>query len=418
MKDHVRTLSLCAAAAALLWSAGCRKDESAAPPKETPADAPPDAHADEVKLAEGAVARYGIRVEAATKRVLVPTVVAPARVAFDGEAMAHVGTPVAGRVREIRVKRGDRVAKGDVLLVLDSPDIGVAQSEYLQKRTAVVIAEPAVDLAKAAYERGKALYETSKGITLTDLQKREADQLAAKNAVLAAQADVTAAENRLHLLGMKQEAVEQLAKTLEISPEYVVHAPIAGEVVEREATVGEHVGPEREALVVLADMAKLWVIVDVPEARLAEISVGSHARISAAAMPGRKFEGAVSYIAPELDPAKRTARVRVEVLRDGTALRPGMFAQASIAVGAAGAKGEPVLAVPEEAVQTIEGDPAVFVPAKGEANTFTKRVVRVGAPIDELVPVLEGLAEGESVVVAGSFLLKADLGKASAKEED
>ena len=78
----------------------------------------------------------------------------------------------------------------------------------------------------------------------------------------------------------------------------------------------------------------------------------------------------------------------------------------------------PIDAVPEEAVQTIDGDPAVFVPVKGEASTFTKRTVRVGDAIDEMVPILDGLTEGESVVVAGSFLLKADLGKASAKEED
>ena len=79
--------------------------------------------------------------------------------------------------------------------------------------------------------------------------------------------------------------------------------------------------------------------------------------------------------------------------------------------------GAPVVAVPEEAIQTVEGAPALFVPVAGEPDTFQKRAVTIGAAVGGLVPVYSGLLEGESFVSAGSFLLKAELGKGAAAHE-
>ena len=90
-----------------------------------------------------------------------------------------------------------------------------------------------------------------------------------------------------------------------------------------------------------------------------------------------------------------------------------MFAQAEI-TAAAPAGQEAVVAVPEEAVQTVEGAPAVFVPVDGEPNTYAKRAVTVGKSVGGMVPILSGLAEGESYIATGSFILKADLGKSAA----
>ena len=106
----------------------------------------------------------------------------------------------------------------------------------------------------------------------------------------------------------------------------------------------------------------------------------------------------------------------VEVKNGHGELRPGMFARAEISSGG-GASGEAVLAVPDEAVQTVEGGPAVFVPVEGEENTFAKRAVTVGKVVGGQVPVLSGLKEGEPVVVSGTFILKAELGKSGAAHE-
>lgn len=379
------------------------------------------AHADEVKLSAEAVERYGVKVEAAQMWALRPTFVAPARVGFNTEAMAHVGSPLSGRAVEIKVRLGDVVKRGDVLVVVESPEFGEAQNDYFQKRIAAQTAVPAVELATVAWERAKGLLEQSQGISLTEVQKREAEYKAAVAAQRAAQAAVVGSENRLHLLGMTQSGVEALAKSGEIAPRYAIHAPIDGQVVEREVTLGELLSPEREAVMVLADTTTLWVLADVPDARLHEVAVGAKAWVMIGTAGAQRIEGQVAFVAPVVDAATRTAQVRIEVpaMAGGArTLKPGMFAQVEVvATDPAHAEPTPVVAVPDEAVQTVEGGPAVFVPVNGEPNTFAKRAVTVGPRVGGLVPIHAGLVEGEEFVVAGTFILKAELGKGSAAHE-
>ncbi|MFN0133817.1 MAG: efflux RND transporter periplasmic adaptor subunit [Phycisphaerales bacterium] len=386
------------------------------------------AHADEVKLTPDAIGRYGIKNEAAQMWVLKPTVVTPARVAFNTEAMAHVGSPLRGRAVEVKVRLGDTVKAGQELVIIESPELGEAQADFLQKKTAVLTAGPAVDLSKIAWERAKGLYEQSQGISLTEVQRREAEYKVAIANVKAAEAAAMASENRLHLLGMKQNEVATLASTSEIAPRHAIKAAIEGQVVQREITLGELVGPDREAIMILADTRSLWVLADVPESKLMGIAVGAKAWITIGSTTGQsdgaaapRFEGTVSFIAPLVDPTTRTAQVRIDVpasLDNGLTLKPGMFAQAEIVASMPGGTDPaPVVAVPDEAIQTVEGGPAIFVPVAGEPNTFAKRAVTIGKPIGGLVPIYSGLVEGERFVIAGTFILKAELGKGSAAHE-
>lgn len=378
-------------------------------------------HADEVTLTPEAIERYGVKVQPAQLSVLKPTFTAPARVGFNTESMAHVGSPLRGRAVEIKVRLGDSVKRGEELLVVESPELGEAQADFFQKRVTAQTAAPTVDLAKVAWERAKGLHEQSQGISLAEVQKREAEYKAAVAAQRAAEAAVIGSENRLHLLGMTQNAVEELAKTGEIAPRYTLRAPIDGQVVEREVTLGELVSPDREALMVLANTSTLWVLADVPEVRLHEVAVGAPARVAIGATTGagtKSFEGRVVFIAPLIDSGTRTAQVRIEGPSDSLTLRPGMFAQVEITATDPTTKDPaPVVAVPDEAVQTVEGGPAVFVPVKGEPGTFAKRAVTVGPAVGGMVPILSGLVEGEEFVVSGTFILKAELGKGSAAHE-
>ena len=375
-----------------------------------------EGHADEVKLTPEAIQRHGIKVAPATRQALTPTVSVPARVTFNTEAMAHVGSAVQGRATEIKVRVGDVVKEGDELLVVQSPSLGEAQSDYLQKRTAVVVAQSAVEPARDAAERAKKLYDQSQGISLGEVQKRQAELKAAEGALQTAEAAATAAENKLHLLGMDHKAVEGLVASKEINPRYVIRAPIAGQVIEREITLGELVAPEKEALLVLADPTTLWVIADVPEARLRDVAVGVAAQVQIGAVGEQPVAGKVSFIAPSLDANTRTAQVRIEVQNREGKLKPGMFATAILASSQDG-KAQAVLSVPDDAVQTVEDGPAVFVPVNGEPNTFAKRAISVGPTVGGVVPVTSGLKEGEPVVISGSFILKAELGKGSMEAE-
>ncbi len=377
-----------------------------------------DEHTDEVTLAPEAIERYGIKVEQASLWKLKPSFIAPARVAFNAEAMAHVGSPLPGRVVELRAKLGDIVGKADVLLVVESPELGEAQSDFLQKRIMAQTSVAAVDLAKNALDRATRLYEQNKGIALDEVQKREVEFKSAQAALQTSQSAAVAAENKLHLLGMDQAAVEKLAETGEVNPRFTIVAPLGGRVVEREVTLGELVSPEKEALIVIADTTTLWVLADVPEARLPEVTLGAPAGLKSGAVNGHKHEGSVSYISPMIDPRTRSAQVRVAVQCEHGTLWPGMFVQVEItATDQAHPDPPPVIAVPEDALQTIEGSPSIFVPVPNEPNTFTRRAVLIGKPVAGLVPIHSGLVEGESFVASGSFILKAELGKATAEHE-
>jgi multidrug efflux pump subunit AcrA (membrane-fusion protein) len=156
-----------------------------------------DEHTDEVVLTPQAIRANGIRIATAKAQVLSATIVAPARVAYNAEQMAHVGSVVRGRVTELKVRVGDPVNRGDSLLVIDSAELGEAQSDYLQKRTAVEIAHPAVELAKSSYQRADELYNTNQGIALTEVQKRQGEYQAAQGALRSAEAALTAALSRL-----------------------------------------------------------------------------------------------------------------------------------------------------------------------------------------------------------------------------
>lgn len=369
-------------------------------------------HGEEVKLTAEGIAKSGVRVEAARKQALADVIHAPGRAAFNAEKIAHVGAPVSGRVAEIKVRVGDTVKAGDVLLTVQSPQLGEAQSAYLLKRLAAEAAGPTVDVARASYERAKTLHAETEGITLAELQKREADYKTAVNAQATARAEVAAAENHLHLLGMDQKAIEALIESGHIHPVYAVRAPIGGQIVEREITLGEFINPEREALAVIADVSTLWVLADVPETRLHEIQIGADTAVTVAGQ-AKPLAGKVVFVAPVIQPETRTASVRVEVAST-QALRPGMFVQVALK---ASAGEERVLAIPEEATQLVEGQTVVFVPVEGEANTFAKRPIETGPAVGRMLPVLKGLVEGERLVIAGSFILKAEHGKGSAGHE-
>lgn len=373
------------------------------------------AHADEVRLADEAIRSYGVVVEPAQRRAVADLVVAPARVGFNAESMAHVGSLVHGRVTEIKVRLGDRVEPGDVLLVIESAELGQRQSDFLSKRAALEAARPAIELARTSYERAKQVYDETEGIALAEVQRRQAELATAQRELIVAEAEVAAASNALRLHGMGDEEIDRLAADAKVRPQFEVRAPIAGQVVEREVTPGELVGPDDETLIVLGDLSTLWVLADVAEAKLATLGIGSSASVEMHALPGRTFEGTVTYVSPEVNQATRTARLRIEVRNRDGLLRPGMFAHATL--GPAGGGGELVLALPAAAVMSIEGEPSVFVPVENEPNTFARRVVAVGTRAGGFVSILSGIEEGQPVVVAGTFILKAELGKAGAAHE-
>ncbi|HWE95529.1 MAG TPA: efflux RND transporter periplasmic adaptor subunit [Tepidisphaeraceae bacterium] len=399
---------------------GKDKDDAAEKKASAGASATQPADKDEgekVKLTAEAVEKYGLRIGKVKMHVLVPTFTVPARVSFNADATARVGSVVPGRVVELKAKRGDMVQKGEELLVVESTDLGEAQSDYLQKTTALTAAATAVAPTRISYERAKRLYEQSEGLSLAELQKREAEFRAAQALQEAAQGALSAAERKLSLLGMNEQAVQVMAKSGQVTPRYSVRAPMSGRVIERDATLGQFVSPDKDTLIQLADMSTLWVLADVPEARLPDVAMGATVRVTVPA-GGSAIPGVVSFIASTVDPATRAAQIRIDVKGDDTSLKAGMFAQVEIEAATEKDKARQVIAVPEEAIQIINGQTCVFIEDDDEENAFIKRPVAIAREVNGMVPVLSGLREKEEIVKSGGFFLKAEFAKSSVKDND
>ena len=373
----------------------------------------------ELRLEEKAAKACGISTERVSRRTIRKTFRVAARTVSDPEASAHVGTSVAGRIRELRVQIGAPVHAGDVLAVLDSPDLGQAQSEYLTQRDAARIGKIPLDPLRNSYERAKTLLDTSEGhsITRTEVDRREAELRNAEADVARAEANLRAAESRLRILGMSRESIEELAATGDIAPEIELKSPVDGTVVEREATLGQFVTAGGEKLFVVADLTRLWVIADLPEARLADVALKQQVRVEFPAV-GIESTGEILLFGAEVSPVTRALPVRIALHAADGRLRPGLLADVEIEEGSQADAGASFLAVPSEAVQVVGGGPVVFAAVTDEPCTFVARRVVLGPGTEGYVAVLGGIDEGDEIVTKGAFYLKADLGKAAAGDQD
>ena len=312
----------------LMSAASCHRADAEAAAEKKPAttQAADGDEGPKVKLDPKAIEKFHITFKEVDAQPWQPTFVVPARVGLNSEAMANVGPPVPGRVADIKVKLGDVVKKGDELLAIMSNDLGEAQSDYLMKRTNVAAATAAVEPAKTGYDRAKALFDKSEGISLSEVQKREAEWRAAAAALVSAKEALNASMRKLQLLGMSPNSITALSDSGALEPRYVIHASIAGQVIDRNVTLGQFVSPDKEPLLVLADLATLWVIADVPQQQLKNVALGAKVRVTAAG-GGEGIEGSVAYIAAAVDPATRTVQVRVTIKGGQASLRPGVAAE-------------------------------------------------------------------------------------------
>jgi cobalt-zinc-cadmium efflux system membrane fusion protein len=166
-------------------------------------------------------------------------------------------------------------------------------------------------------------------------------------------------------------------------------------------------GPS-DQLFTVADLSRLWIELDVYERDLVRVREGQDVQVTTAAWPERTSRGTIVYVGDILDAERMTVRARVEVENDDEALKPGMFATARIRVAE---DGPGVLAVPGDAVQTVDGSTVVWVPGD-EPGEFLVRPVQIGRDLPAgLVEITAGLAAGDRLVVEGAFTLKSELAK-------
>jgi cobalt-zinc-cadmium efflux system membrane fusion protein len=343
-----------------------------------------------VHLSKEAQKASGVEVMAAALEPFSAPIEATAAIELDGDRVAKISARTSGRLVKITASQGDAVKTGQALAWFDSPELGQAWAEYAK-------AKGRTDLARKNLEREETLF----------LKKisPEKDVILARQELAETEADLTFANEKFHLLGID---VEQFGSKQggNQHPLIAVTSPISGSVIERAATQGEVVSPDKP-LFTVADLSKLWVIIDIYEKDLGRIKSGTAVKVSTTAYAEKSFRGFISYLGEVMDEKTRTVKARVEVENANRLLKPGMFA--TVTIDAKGVQTEKAIMLPEEAVFLDGSQNYVFI--QNAPEKFEMREIAGGRTLGNRLEVISGIKKGETVVVKGAFILKSELKK-------
>lgn len=308
------------------------------------------------------------------------------KVAYGEDRYSRISSPLQGRVVEVRAHLGDRVKAGAVLLVIDSPDIAQAYSEYVKEDSELQYATRAHELAKDLYE--------NKAMPLKDLKQAE-------NELIKARAEFRRAKERLLSLRVPAEELNKPLDKQKITSRFEMKSPLTGTVVERAVTPGQSVGGDpSQVLFTVADLDMLQVMADLYERDLSLVREGQFAKVSVEAYPGVDFPATLAAIGDIVDPASRTIKVRAWVNNEAHKLKPEMFARLHLEVGDAAQ----FVVVPREAVLEMDGKQFVYV--VDNQNRYIKQEVKVASISPDQVRIIEGLTPGQRIVTKGAVLIK------------
>ncbi len=298
---------------------------------------------------------------------------------------------VAGYLRSIRVDKGDRVRRGQVLAGLEVPEmvkeVDQAQAAYQQALAELSRANAEADLQAATFERYQEVHRKDPDA----ISKQELDQYRSKNEV--AQADVELAKSKVNTAHANVERLIALQHYAEIT------APFNGVVTERFVDRGALIqaatsSKQGQPVLTLQDLDTIRIYISVPEVDVPFVRVGTTATLTTAAYPGKVFKAAVTRFAEALDPATRTMKAEIDMRNRDHTLRPGMFADVTLDIQTI----HDAVVVPDSAL-TIEGSQKfVWVVRQGIAHRVQ---VETGLDDGAEAQIRSGVSKGERVVTAG-----------------
>ena len=317
-----------------------------------------DADDGTVKLTPGKIQRTGVKSEPAERRPLTILVKAPGVIQLDERRVSVIAMRSESFVQKIAdVTTGSRVAAGQPLMEIYSATITSAAADYLSTIQS----------------------KTTGGNETLGRGSRQ----------------------RLVNLDVPEMAITAMERS-KVAPVTVQWtAPRDGIVLERNATEGMRANAG-DVLFRIADISAVWAVLEVAERDLGNIAVGQPVTVQAKAYPGRRFEGTVKVVYPQINRETRTTRVRVELTNPDFALLPEMYVDAAIDIAGT----DTLLTVPESAVLDNGSRRAVLVD-KGDGR-FEPRAVKIGRRGDGMVEITDGLSNGEAVVTAANFLIDAE----------
>jgi len=321
----------------------------------------------QVTISTEKIQKLGVRTEAAAVRDLARTIRAVGRVEANERLTYTIAPKFEGWIERLHVNTtGQQVTRGQPLLEVYSPELVSAQKEY-------AIAS----------------------------QGREALRNASPEAQAGMKQLAEASLARMKNWDISEEQLQALSKNPEARHTLTYRSPVNGIVMEKKAVQGMRFTPG-EVLYQIADLSSVWIVADVFEQDLALVKPGQSAKVKLNAYPGKEFGAKVTYVYPTLNAQTRTVPVRLELANPGGLLKPAMYADIELA---APGKGK-TLTVPTSAV--IHGGTHQTVLVELAEGRFEPREVKLGMEGNDYVEVLEGLGEGEKVVVTANFLIDSE----------
>jgi len=363
---------------------------AATPKAEATHDGP-----ERIDLAEDQIRDAGITLAPIAGGSLKRHFLAPGSLVPDADHIGRVSVRVLATVAELRKRLGDSVEKGEIVAVIESREVADAKSEYLAARLTN-------DLQQTLYTRQKTLVET-RAISENEFLRT---RLSANDA----QIKLDGSRQKLFALGLSESEIADLPN----QPQQALHkqflrAPISGRVSERRVDLGGLIGREGQEseLFVIVNLDDVWVDLAVSPEDIASVREGGPITVRAIGS-GDEARAQVIFVSPLLDRETRNARVIATMANADHRWKPGTFITAEVPLEGAPAK----LLVPRTALQSVKGKPTLFV---RDVSGFEARPVRTGREDDDDVEILSGVAAGETVAIANSFILKAELEKTDAE---
>jgi len=306
---------------------------------------------------------YGVAAAQSVSRTLRTV----GRLAYDETKINHVHTKTEGWIEDVYVDfTGKFIEKGQPLLTVYSPDLLQTQQEYL------LALKGRSDLGVSPF----------------------------KEAAVGAQSLYESAKRRLQLWDVSEAEISELERTGKPAKAITVYAPATGFVLTRNAFTKQRVMPDTD-LYSIADLSTIWVLADIYEYEASDISIGQTAAVTLPYLPGRMFQGKITYIYPQVDSSTRTLKARIEVENPRFELKPEMYANVEVKID----YGKHIV-VPQEAVMDSGSEQTVFVGL--DDGYFEPRKVQLGAKVDNKFIVLAGVKPGERIVTSGNFLIDSE----------
>jgi cobalt-zinc-cadmium efflux system membrane fusion protein len=306
----------------------------------------------------------------------------PGSIEVKQNLLARIGSPVQGRIIEIKGELGKTVKQGDVLAVINSTELAKQQLAYIKS-------VQMVELKTKAYERAVLLFDAD--------VVSEAQKLQRKTELSAAKADMEASKDQLFVMGMTIDEIEAIQSEIQIDATTNIVAKIDGKIIKKNVNVGQVVDPT-EDIFTIAMLSEVWGVAQVPERQIGFLKEGDDLLIDVPAYEDKSVEGKITYLGDIVDPVTRTVTIRTEIDNAHGLLKPDML----ISMKVSGKSIEKV-GVPINAIVSIDDIPNIFV--KTGENKFLMRPVTLGVKNKDAVHIDDGLLEGEEVVIDGAFHL-------------